>query len=150
MTRKSLLFIVFLFVFPIFSPILAQDLNSHESAALDCLLAMNVDKTVNLSAKPIAEGVFKNSPDLIKYRQELTNFFDKYICWDHLRDYFIEQYCSKFSESELLEMTSFFKSKTGKKYINTLPQLQSLYSELSQKIMQDNIDELGTIIKKGK
>lgn len=150
MTHNSLLFIVFLFVFSVFSPILAQDLNSHESAALDCLIAMNVDKTVNMSAKPITEGVFKNSPDLIKYRSEITNFFDKYICWDHLRDYFIEQYCNKFSESELIEMTAFFKSKAGRKYILQLPELQRLYAELSSKVMQDNIDELGTIIKKGK
>jgi uncharacterized protein len=150
MTRNSLLFIVFFCIFYAFSPILAQDLNSHESAALDCLIAMNVDKAVNLSAKPITEGVFKNSPDLIKYRSELTNFFDKYICWDRLRDYFIEQYCNKFSESELVEMTAFFKTKTGRKYILKLPELQSLYAELSTKVMQDNIDELGTIIKKGK
>jgi hypothetical protein len=47
-------------------------------------------------------------------------------------------------------MTAFFKSKTGIKYINTLPELQSLYAQLSQKVMQDNIDELGTIIKKTK
>jgi hypothetical protein len=140
----------FFIIFTVFSPILAQDLNSHESAALECLLAMNADKTVNLSAKPIAEGVFKNSPDLMKYHDAIVNFFDKYICWDHLRDYFIEQYCAKFSESELTEMTAFFKSKTGIKYINTLPELQSLYAQLSQKVMQDNIDELGTIIKKTK
>ncbi len=150
MTQKSLLFVVFFVGFAAFSNIIAQDLTSHESAALDCLMAMNVDKTVNQSAKPIAEGVFKNSPDLTQYRSEITNFFDKYICWDHLRDYFIEQYCNTFSESELLEMTTFFKTKTGRKYITKLPELQKLYAELSTKIMQDNIDELGTIIKKRK
>jgi len=130
--------------------VFGQELNSHESAALDCLMAMNADKIVNQSAKPIAEGVFKNSPDLVKYHDEIVNFFDKYICWEHLRNYFIEQYCAKFTEAELIDMTTFFKTKTGKKYLAMLPQLQSLYAELSQKVMQDNIDELGAIIKKGK
>jgi hypothetical protein len=128
--------------------IFAQEPDSHEASALDCLLAMHINQTVDKSVTPIFEGMLKNSPDLVQYHDVLWNFFDKHICWDHLKDYYIKKYCEKFSKSELQDMTSFFKTKTGQKFIEAMPELQSIYSEISQKIIQDNLDELSEIIQK--
>ena len=125
----------------------AQKKDSHSAAALECLLAMKTNQAVDKSSATVLEGMIKADPDLAKYRDILWNYFDKYICWTNLKDDYVKAYAAAFTENELREMTAFFKTTTGQKLIDKLPEVYAKHSEINQKVIQDHIEELSALIQ---
>jgi uncharacterized protein len=130
-----------------FTPLLhAQDeVDPQRAAAAEGLLkAMHIDQMMvtqkeNLK-KTMGSFLPKDlSPEALKQAQEaqaaaLDAVFQQ-LSWDSLKPDFIKIYAEVYTEQELKDLTAFYNSPIGQKFIEKMPELQTKTMEIMQKRM---------------
>jgi len=65
---------------------------------------------------------------------------------ESLEQEFITLYFNTFTEKELRELISFYKTPTGQKALKVTPELTAQGAAIGRKRIQDNLDELKQMI----
>ena len=129
-----------------FTPLLhAQDDAAKRSAAAEELLkTMHTDelfaKQMENMKKMMASFLPKNlPPETLKRAQEAQSVaFDtvfKQYTWETMKADIVQAYSEVFTEQELNDITAFYKTPAGQKFIEKMPQLQAKTMEIMQKRM---------------
>lgn len=118
----------------------------QESAALVLVDAMNMQLTLQQSLNTMLEMQLEQNPQLRPLEGVMRDFFSRYMSWDQLRDDYARLYARNFSEAELREMTTFYRSPVGQKMARVTPQLMAEAAKLGEKAVQDNLPELQQMI----
>jgi hypothetical protein len=112
---------------------------SHRQAAAEMLDLVSGPETIKASLSsvltPMLNGMKDNgtSDDAVNaLRAAFTDWLETEIRWDELRPQMVELYVSRFSESELRELTAFYRSPVGKKALNALPGLVAEGAKIGQ------------------
>lgn len=101
-------------------------------------MEQKIDESVtNILAMQLAQ-----SPDLRAHETVVREFFERHVGWGSLVDPLTEMYLQAFSEQELNEMNAFYRSPTGRKVIERLPELVQQRNQLAMQRLQENIGEL--------
>jgi uncharacterized protein len=79
----------------------------------------------NISKEPASEIVARQS--------RMMDFIYKNMSWDILKPDFVRAYMEVFTETEMKELTSFYKSPIGLKLLEKTPELTTKTMQLSQK-----------------
>lgn len=119
---------------------------SHKKAAAELLKIMQLDKMLNETIDKILDLEMSRNPALQPYKNTLKKFFEKYMSAKSLEKDFITIYVEAFTEKELQELVSFYKTPTGQKALKATPELTAKGAALGQKRVQDNIEELQQMI----
>ena len=82
------------------------------------------------------------NPELKSHQQAVSEFLERNIGWDSLREPLTHMYMEEFTEQELNEMNTFYSSPTGRKVIERLPVLVQMRNQLASQRLQENIGEL--------
>ena len=82
------------------------------------------------------------NPELKSQHQAVSEFLERNIGWDSLREPLTHIYMEEFTEQELNEMNTFYSSPTGRKVIERLPVLVQMRNQLASQRLQENIGEL--------
>ncbi len=82
------------------------------------------------------------NPELKSHQQAVSEFLERNIGWDSLREPLTHMYMKEFTEQELNEMNTFYSSPTGRKVIERLPVLVQMRNQLASQRLQENIGEL--------
>jgi hypothetical protein len=90
----------------------------------------------------------KNNPSLQPAEATLKQFFNKYMSWEALREDYIKIYMEEFTEKELKEMMSFFRTDTGKKMASKQTILMMKGAQLGQSKVQEHMSELQDMLQK--
>lgn len=64
-----------------------------------------------------------------------ADIFDTLLKWDTLKQDFIQIYSEVYSEQELKDLTAFYNSPVGRKFVEKMPDLQKKTLEVMQKRM---------------
>ena len=67
--------------------------------------------------------------------------------WDAIGPQMAELYAAKFTEDELSEMTSFYKSPTGQKALRTLGDMVNQGAEIGRRLAEEHQSELGEMLR---
>jgi len=79
---------------------------------------------------------------LNKYTHKMSNILLENIKWETMKDQLVNIYAKVYTESEIKELTAFYKSPTGKKLISKMPELIRASMEIGQKQMENVIPKL--------
>lgn len=96
----------------------------------------------NVSIERQIEAMKKLFSKNEKTTKLLVKFFDEDFDPEIFRDEIIQIYSEAFSESEMKEMIVFYKSKTGQKLLEKMPEITKRSKEVTNKHFRQNIDDI--------
>lgn len=125
----------------------AEPTKSHKDAAESVLQSMNLDKQFESAIDVMLAQRIKTDPRLDPFKDVMKAFFKKHMSYEALKVDLIKMYADTFTESELKELATFYKSPLGKKMIEKQPALIQKGAELGGRKVQENIGELQRMIQ---
>jgi hypothetical protein len=125
---------------------LRADEASHRRAAEELLRAVDVEKTLQASIEASLELQLKANPGLAQHRKTMHKFLSKYMSYASMKDDLLQLYVTEFSEEELKDLTKFYRTPTGQKFLRKAPTLMKKGGELGLRRVQENVAELRRMI----
>lgn len=132
------------------APCSLADEKSHRKAAEELLLAMNLDKQLSAAIDQMIDIQVKSSPQLAPYKEVMKKFLNKHMSMKSLKEDIISIYAGAFSEGELNEIIRFYRTPTGRKMIEKLPELTNKGMQLGAQKVQENQDELRHMLQEAR
>ncbi|QIX60266.1 DUF2059 domain-containing protein [Hymenobacter sp. BT18] len=120
---------------------------SQRKAAESLLEVMQSEKTTNQAIDQMLTLQVEQNPNLKKVEPEMRAFMAKYMSWASLKDEMVQLYAREFTEKELKELTKFYQSSTGQKYVSKQNLLLQSGMQLGQRRVQENLPELQRMIE---
>ncbi len=134
--------------FLIFAALVNADEKSHKKSANELLVIMGVEKLPEQSRENMVRLLVARNRKIAEDEDIIKAFYDKYSSWEVIKDDVIKMYTQSFTEQELNELTSFYKSPIGQKALSEIPTLMVKTIGIGQKNMQENLPDLQKEIKK--
>ena len=123
----------------------AQD--SHAQAATELLLTMNFEKEMATGAELMADLLIKQNAMLGPYKDVLLKWAASFMTWDTFGARTVVLYEAAFTESELRDITAFYKTPTGQKALTEIPKLTRQMAELGATVAKEHIQELEPLVR---
>ena len=126
----------------------AKRTQEEYAAAFELLEAMQVPAQLKQTLDGIVEMQMQTNPQLVPYKSIFTDFFNKYMSFEALKEGYADIYLDYFSVAELKEMTAFYKSPLGSKMASKTAEFALRGAALGQKAVQDHQGELAQALAK--
>ena len=126
------------------------------AAAQELLKAMHADALIDLQKEGMKKALLARlpnnlPPDAQKQLQEKVNTgvdtVLKDYTWDSIQPDFVRLYSSTFTAEELKQLTAFYKSPIGQKYIEKRSEIEGGALALMQKKVQTFMPEIAALVK---
>jgi hypothetical protein len=108
--------------------------------------ALHTQQAFDQHVQSVVLGQIQRQPEVVVYRDVLTEFYTKYVGFDGLREPLTRRYLEHFSKEELSEILAFYSSPAGQKALSTLPSIASGTLEVGLRRASENNDELQSMI----
>lgn len=135
-----------------------SDENSHRQAVLNLLEVINakqINEQVLVSiSKMIDDQVDTRqlSPEGTEVRErlkkEMLAWISETLTWDKLKNITVDLYLDIFSEEEINELITFYRSPLGRKMLNRMPEVIQKTMQKTQAIVQQSMPEFQRRIQK--
>lgn len=121
---------------------------SHLKAVEELLQTMNVSAVLDRSIDVMLQAQINTNPGLKPYEDIMRQFMTKYLSWEAVKPGMVQMYAEAFTEPELRELTTFYRTPLGQKAMTKMPELVQKGAAIGQKAVQDHLPELQEAIKK--
>ena len=126
--------------------VLAQE-DTHSKAAEAFLLAMDTPVQLDEGITVMVNMMMEAEPAMEPFRQAITDFYQKYLRWEALKDEYVTIAKDLLSEQELKDATAFFQTESGRIFVEKQPEIFQRTSEMGFRVMQENQQELMNILQ---
>jgi uncharacterized protein len=147
--RSGVCCAVLLLVANVLAPQEPAPMSSHERVARDLYQLSGGDKLAEAGAEAMME-TFRQNPELAPYEDVFRAWIRKVFAAGDFESEMARIYMKAFTEGELLEITSFYKTPVGKKALAKLPSLMQQGAEIGRRRAQENAAELEAMLAKAK
>ena len=121
--------------------------NSHREAAIELLKLMDVERQMMGGASAMADAMVQQNPALSGYRDVLLEWAGSFMTWEVFGPQLVTMYADAFGESELREMTAFYRTPTGQKALRLQPELMSRGAQIGATEAQAHQHELQRMLE---
>ena len=128
-------------------PSLQADEASHRAAAEEMLKEANTDKTMRAAIDTMLDAQLKANRALVPVKDVMKKFLIKHLSYEAVKDELIDLQVKEFTEEELKEIAAFYRSPTGKKFIEKQPLMMQKGAEIGMRRVQENSAELTQMIQ---
>lgn len=118
----------------------------ERKAAAELLEASRFDKTMESSVDAAVQMVKQMHPGLGDKEVPLRKFYEKHLGAKSLRDDVIVMYADIFTEQELKDIAAFYRTKTGQKALEKLPEVMQRTMQIAQARIMQNMGELQEVL----
>ncbi|MBI3939322.1 MAG: DUF2059 domain-containing protein [Acidobacteria bacterium] len=125
-----------------------EPVSTHVQAARELLDVLQTEKVINGSVEDELKLEFMQNPQLAPLEAIMRQFFTKYASWEYLKDDILHLYTDAFTESELKEISAFYRTKIGQKVLELFPELMGRSMALGNQKAQEHIGELQEMVRK--
>lgn len=130
-------------------PAKSQERSTHYQKAIELSAMIQKDTYPLLISAAIESQVRALPPEQQPgFRLAMTEFLSKYLTWEILSDAYARIYLSIFTESELADLLTFYRTPTGMKMISRTPEIMQLGSAAGQRLMMERQAEFTAILRK--
>ncbi len=142
------LFAAFAFAIASFAPCArAQDPSArHLEAARELLAEMGMETVLDEAVDVALDAQLQTSPQLEPFADVLRTFMTKYMSWQALEAPLTRIYADAYTETELEELTAFYRTETGRKTARLTPVLMARSMEMGRQAVEDHMSELEYLI----
>jgi hypothetical protein len=107
---------------------------------------MNLEKVYKNAVKNSTNRIIRANPKLKKVEGQIKSFYERYIGWGVMKEDLAKLYTKYFTADELIDITNFYKTKTGKKVLSTMGRLAYEGQRLTRKRLLPHMKELQKIL----
>jgi hypothetical protein len=143
MTGYTCLLIIALVLLP---AVCLADTASHRKAADALLTVIKAEQDIQQSADRLAENLLRQNPQLAPHNTVVKTFITKHMNWPSLKEDVINLYVQAFTEDELKQLTTFYRSPIGQKAADKMPELVDAGTQLGITRLRANREELDQMI----
>src|SRR5262245_56958086 len=118
----------------------AAEPDSHTRAAEELVNVMHVERSVSDAMDITLKAQLQANPGLSQFEDLLRAYLAKYMGWDSLRDDYVKLYVDTFSEAEIRQLVTFYRTPAGQKLIASLPEIMRKAAELGQAKVGEHIE----------
>ena len=119
---------------------------SHRQAAETLLTVIKTEQDIQENADRLAENLLRQHPQLAQHNTVVKTFITKHMNWSVLKEDMINLYVQAFTEDELKQLTTFYRSPIGQKAAEKMPELVDAGTQLGITRLRANHDELVRMI----
>lgn len=137
-----------------FSSIAAQE-QSHIDAAKELLDLMNADQAIEQSydqmypymqEMAVQLGVTEEQrPQFDRHMERMIEVMKEELNWEKMEPHLLKAYTSVYTEEELRELSEFYASPLGQKFVAKMPELMEATMQMTQDMMRDFIPRMKEI-----
>ena len=139
-----------LFIVAVFAaPLLLTAGEAEIQAANELLEVIQFEKVMDNSINASIQALKEMSPGIGNNDIKLKQFFEKHMGAKTLRNDMIDMYSEIFSAKELKDIAAFYKTKTGQKALEKIPEVMQRSMQLAQTRVMQNVAELQEIMAQG-
>ena len=149
-----------IFLLLLFSHLSLADQISHRKAVEDLFLLTKTSKmmdSVKIQTKKILFQQLREQdipeakkPIFNKYMSKMIELITNTVNWDKIKPQMTDLYVSNFSENEINDMLAFYRSPTGKKFVEKMPVIMQKSMEIGQKQSRTMIPKLNRLLEQMK
>jgi hypothetical protein len=117
-------------------------------AAAELMQVMHAEKSFRDAIAASFDVQIQNNPAMAPYRGALQEFANKYVTWETMGPQLTATYTQVFTESELKDLITFFKTPTGQKLASQQATLAARGQAIALSVIQAHQGELADLIRK--
>ena len=144
----------------LFSQLSFADQISHRKAVEELFVLMKTSKMMDSVKIQTQKMLFKQfsqqnvpeakKPIFNKYMSKMVEIITETMNWDKIKSDMTDLYVSNFSENEINDMLTFYRSPTGKRFIDKMPVIMKRSMEIGQKQSRIMIPKLNALLEQMK
>ena len=119
---------------------------SHMASVQELFKVMHMDETMAKSIDAMLDQQVKQNPLIGRFRAVMSAFLQKHMSWQSIEPEMAKIYMQEFTEAEIKEMSTFYKTPLGQKVITKTPAMMAKGAEIGQARVQQNMAELQKMI----
>ena len=116
--------------------------SSHEAAARELMTVLDLPNMMTKAFDASIEAQVQVNPAMASFKDVLLDWGHKYITWEAVAPKMLQLYTDTYTEAELREMTVFYRTPTGLKAAQTLPELFEKGAKIGADIANEHKGEL--------
>jgi hypothetical protein len=117
---------------------------SQAAVILELFKAMKLQGEVQQMPDAMMNAEISRNPGLAPFRDVMVGWLKKYMTWQAMQPELVKLYAANFTEAELKEMTAFYKTPTGQKALQAMPEVMQRSAMLGAQLAQGHEEELKT------
>ena len=122
--------------------------SSHEQAALELFAVMNLERQMMAGASTMVDVMIRQNPTLGPFRDVVLDWAESFMTMDEFAPELVPMYTKAFSEPELRELATFYRSPIGQKTLRVLPEMTTQTGLLGARLAEAHQGELQAAIAK--
>ncbi|MXV14641.1 DUF2059 domain-containing protein [Hufsiella ginkgonis] len=128
----------------------AQQKSSHYRAAEELVTAMKLQANFKSTIDAAVSAQTAAIPEMQrqKFTAAMREFLEKYATWEKMKQAYVDIYMEEFTEGELKDISRFYQTPSGRKFIDKATILSSRSIQVGQKLVKDHPKEMQAIIAK--
>lgn len=116
-------------------------------AAAELLHFMNIDAQVQSSVAAMVATMTQSNPRLLPFRDVITQWASSFMTEKNFGPSVAAIYAEAFTEPELHDLLTFYKSPTGQKALAVMPTLTRQGMQLGVELAKEHLPELQQMIR---
>ena len=133
--------LVVLLLVAVAAPLQAQSAERIE-AARALVDAMDTAETMQESAELGMQNELARNPQLSGYSDIVNKYVEMALDWDEISEDVIRTYANHFTADELRQLTAFYQSPIGQRFVEVSPQLNASIQEITARRMQNVMPQM--------
>lgn len=121
--------------------------DTHAEAATELLQIMDAERTMMSGAVAMSDAMIEQNPVLAPYRDVLLEWAGSFMTWEIFGSKLVDLYAESFTEAELMEIAAFYRTPTGRKSLDVMPELMRRGALLGADEARKHTDELEAMIR---
>ncbi|HRK08822.1 MAG TPA: DUF2059 domain-containing protein [Pseudobdellovibrionaceae bacterium] len=144
--RKTFCLALTALMFTTALPLTAHAQGASSKTAIELFKVMELPNMMKDLTATNTDQLIQSYPALKASRKELEKFFEETVGYAALEADLAGIYASAFTESELKELITFYKTPTGRKSTREMPKLYALGADLGRRKVEARQEELQRIV----
>lgn len=124
-------------------------MSPQEKAARELVRLVGADRLAREGVESML-GTIGDNPETADYKEVIRTWYRRAFTDADLESEMVRLYMDRFSEKELREIAAFYKTPTGRKAIEALPELMRESATFGMRKAQDHAVELQEMLDKAK
>jgi hypothetical protein len=124
----------------------AQAQSTHEQAVVELFEVMGLERTMIAGATAMIDAQVQANAELEPYRDVVLEWARTYLTWEAMAPALIKIQMEYFTESEIRDMTAFYRTPTGQKALATLPEVMQRGAAIGADVATAHQTELERMI----
>ena len=124
-----------------------QDGDPHLVATRELMAVLDLGRIMPGSIEAAMSAQASANPAMKPYEDVMVSWARKYIPWEAMEPQITEVYAQTFTTDELRDMITFYRTPTGRKTLEKMPELMQKGMEIGQALAMEHQEELQEMIK---